>query len=181
MFGGMPGGHPHGHGHDSDEDEGPADTNKFYEVLGVGKDASEADLKKAYRKKARELHPDRHPTEREKYHELFQEVQTAYETLSDPRKRDIYDKFGEKGVKRGGGAAGGGMDDILSQFFGGGGDRGGGRRQYGRKQSPAIKKVLDVTLEDLYIGAQKKIKITRKIVEFIFENINKTRIQHKKQ
>ena len=156
MFGGMPGG---GHGHyaqdDSDEDEGASDTNKYYEILGVSKNASEDEIKKAFRKKARLLHPDRHPTEKEKYNELFHEAQKAYETLCDPHKREIYDKYGEKGLKRGDGG-GCDMGDILSQFFGSemGGSRGGrgSRREYGRKQSPAIKKVLDVTLEELSVS-----------------------------
>ena len=171
MFGGMPGGAHGHHRDDSDEEEGASDTNKYYEILGISKSATDDEIKKAYKKKAKTLHPDRHPTEKEKYQELFHEAQTAYETLIDPNKRQIYDKYGPKGLKRGGGAAHG-MDDILSQFFGGdisGRSGRGGGGGYRRKQSPAIKKVLDVTLEDLYHGVSKKVKITRHIVKlFLF-------------
>jgi DnaJ family protein A protein 2 len=89
---------------------------KFYELLGVDKNASMDDIKKAFRKLALKNHPDRGGDK-----EKFQELQNAYEVLSDKEKRDIYDKYGEDGLKEGGG--GGGMDDIISQMFGGGGRR----------------------------------------------------------
>jgi len=148
--GGMPGGHGHMHG--EDEDEGPVDTNKAYEVLGVSKTADENEIKNAYKKKARELHPDRHPVEREKYQKLFQELQHAYDVLKDPEKRRLYDKFGDKGVKQGGG---GSASDIFSGMFNKRGE------ESGPKKSPAIKRVLEVTLEDLYKGAMKEVEIQR--------------------
>jgi len=156
----MPGGHHHfhGHGHD-DSDEEEVDTEKFYKLLDIEKNATEDEIKKAYRKKARALHPDRHPDEREKYHELFQEVQAAHEVLKDPQKRALYDKYGEKGVKRGGGGGRSGSS-LLEQMFG------GAQRESadsGHKKSPSIKSVLEVTLSDIYRGSTKKVKIQRRV------------------
>jgi len=112
-------------------------------------------LKKAYKAKARQLHPDRHPNEREKYQELFQELQQAYEVLIDPQKRQIYDKYGEKGLKRGGGAHSHDANDLFSHVFR------QGTSNNGPKKSPPIKQVLDVTLEDLYRGFTKQITVRR--------------------
>jgi DnaJ family protein A protein 2 len=92
-----------------------ANTTEYYERLGVGKSATFDEIKKAFRKLALKHHPDRGGDK-----DKFQELQTAYEVLTDKDKRDIYDKYGEEGLKEGGGrGGGGGMDDILSQMFGG--------------------------------------------------------------
>lgn len=107
----------------------------YYEVLGVERNASEADLKKAYRRLAMKHHPDRNPDDQDS-EALFKEAKEAYEVLSDPRKRTAYDQFGHAGVdpSMGGGADGAGFGnagfgdifgDIFSDIFGGGG---GGRR-----------------------------------------------------
>jgi len=158
FFGGIPHGF-HGHSQEEDNEDNEEETtqkDKFYEVLGVSKNATDDEIKKAYKKKAREVHPDRHPEEREKYQELFQELQQAYEVLLNPQKRQIYDKYGEKGLKRG---AGGGHDvhDIFSHVFGGQTSS----SDSGPKKSPPIKEVLDVTLEDLFRGATKQITVKR--------------------
>lgn len=110
-----------------------ADKRDYYEVLGVQKGASEDELKKAFRKLAKQYHPDLHPGDKE-CEDKFKEVNEAYEVLSDPDKRAKYDQFGHAGVDpnfgagQGGGFSGfsgfGDMDDIFSSFFGG---FGGGR------------------------------------------------------
>ena len=81
-----------GMGGDSDGGEA-ADTNKYYEILGVEKSATQQQIKKAFRKLARQLHPDKHPGEEDKYQHKFQELQKAYETLSEPEKRKLYDRY----------------------------------------------------------------------------------------
>lgn len=154
----MPGGGFHGHGMGGDDsDDEPVDTEKFYKLLGIPKDATQDQIKKAYRKKAKTLHPDRHPDEHEKYQELFQEVQAAHEVLKDPQKRALYDKYGEKGAKRGGG--GGGRGGLFEQMF-----NQQQRHESGPKKSPTIKMAIDVTLEDIYCGSTKTIKINRRVV-----------------
>ena len=105
-----------------------AEKRDYYEVLGIQKGASEDEIKKAYRKKAREYHPDLHPDD-PSFVEKFQEVNEANEVLSDPEKRARYDQFGHAGVdpSYGGGAGGmdgfgggfGDMSDILESIFGG--------------------------------------------------------------
>eukprot|EP01083_Nonionella_stella_P033928 92823_1 len=161
--GGMPGGHHHHHHHGhggNDSDDEPVDTEKFYTLLDIAKNATQQEIKKAYRKKAKSLHPDRHPGEHEKYQQLFTEVQAAHEVLSDPQKRSLYDKYGEKGVKRGGAPRTG--SSIFEQMFGGGGGR-SAHDDHGAKKSPAIKTALDVTLQDIYCGSKKKMKIQRRV------------------
>ncbi|RXN17356.1 dnaJ -like protein [Labeo rohita] len=91
-----------------------ADT-KLYDILGVSPSASENELKKAYRKLAKEYHPDKNPNAGDK----FKEISFAYEVLTNPEKRDLYDRYGEQGLREGG-CGGGGMDDIFSHIFGGG-------------------------------------------------------------
>ncbi|RWW33686.1 hypothetical protein GW17_00001595 [Ensete ventricosum] len=96
-----------------------SDNTKYYEVLGVPKSASQDELKKAYRKAAIKNHPDKGGDP-----EKFKELAQAYEVLSDPEKREIYDKYGEDALKEGMGGGGGGSDfhspfDIFEQFFGG--------------------------------------------------------------
>ena len=111
-----------------------AEKRDYYEVLGVKKDASDDEIKSAYRKLAKQYHPDLHPDDAQA-EAKFKEVNEAYETLSDSQKRAQYDQFGHAGPQGFGGASyeGGfsGMDfgDIFSNFFGGG--FGGGRRQNG--------------------------------------------------
>lgn len=111
--GGMPGG---GRGGPPKE----VDNSKYYDLIGVGKQATEQEIKKAYRKKALKEHPDKGGDP-----EKFKEITAAYDVLSDREKREIYDRHGEDGIKQGGGGGGGNPHDIFSQMFGGG--MGGGR------------------------------------------------------
>ena len=113
----------------------PAD---YYSLLGVGRDADADALKKAYRKMAIKWHPDKNPDNREEAERRFKEVALAYETLNDPNKRAVYDRYGEAGLKQGGGGGpsgfGGGMpggidpNDLFAQMFAGMGGMPGGAR-----------------------------------------------------
>ncbi|OCH95222.1 hypothetical protein OBBRIDRAFT_767893 [Obba rivulosa] len=135
---------------------------KYYDLLEVSPDASEADLKKAYRKKALRLHPDKGGDP-----ELFKEVTHAYEILSDSDKRRIYDARGEAGLSESGGMGGMDPQDLFSHLFGGGGFFGGGgggpSRQGPRKTKDLVHRV-HVTLEDLYKGKTTKLALTRHVI-----------------
>lgn len=129
-----------------------ADTTKFYKTLEVEKNASEPEIKKAYRKLAVKHHPDKGGDP-----EKFKEITRAYEVLSDKEKRSKYDKFGEEGLEDGGGDA----SDIFAQMFGGGGGGGGRKRQKTKDVNQPIK----VTLEQLYNGQTKKMAISRQVID----------------
>jgi len=141
----------------------------FYEILGVSKGASEAEIKKAYRKKAIEYHPDKNPGDATA-EEKFKKAAEAYEVLSDPDKKARYDQFGHQAFE-GGGFGGGGMnmDDIFSQFgdifggggFGGFGGFGGGRQRRAKGSNLRIR--VKLTLEEIANGVEKKIKVKRKV------------------
>ena len=111
----------------------------YYELLGVSRTASADEIKKAYRQRARELHPDANPGDAASA-ERFKEVSTAYQVLSDDDQRARYDRYGEAGVRGNGGRAGpsaedlfgGGLGDIFETFFGGGQNPFGGGRPAGR-------------------------------------------------
>ena len=155
-----------------------AEKRDYYEVLGVEKTASAEEIKKAYRKKAIQYHPDKNPGDKEA-EEKFKEAAEAYEVLSDPQKRQRYDQFGMAGMQGAGGFSGGGMsmEDIFSHFGdifeGAGFDLGdigemfmGGR---GRSRGPRVQRGRDMrvkvrlTLEEIAKGCEKKIKV-RKLV-----------------
>jgi molecular chaperone DnaJ len=143
----------------------------FYEILGVSKDADANTIKKAYRKKAIEFHPDKNPGD-SVAEEKFKEAAEAYEVLSDDTKRQRYDQFGhaafEGGAGGGGGFGGHGMtmEDIFSQFgdifggfgFGGGGG-GGQRRRVNRGSNIRIK--VRLTLKEVVNGVEKKVKVNK--------------------
>ena len=130
----------------------------FYELLGVSRNATPEDLKKAYRKKARELHPDARPDDAES-EALFKEVARAYETLSDPDSRARYDRFGESGSAAGSGdgfgGGGGGLGDLFDAFFGGGGSPFGGGRggPAGPPRGQDLEVVADLKFEEAVFGA----------------------------
>jgi len=134
---------------------------KYYDLLDVPVDASEADLKKAYRKKALRLHPDKGGDP-----ELFKEVTHAYEVLSDAQKRSIYDTRGEAGLSEQGGLGGMDPQDLFSQLFGGGGGffGGGPSRPSGPRKGKDLVHRVHVTLEDLYRGKTTKLSLTRNII-----------------
>jgi len=141
--------------------------NKYYELLGVQRDASAEEIKKAYRKLALKLHPDKNPND-PRASDKFKELTAAYEVLSDPQKKEIYDQYGEEGLK-GGGFHASDAESIFAQFFGGadpfdGFFGGGGRRKQRPQKGEDIVFQLGVTLTDLYNGKTSKIKITRNAV-----------------
>lgn len=133
--------------------------NRFYELLGVAKNASVEDIRKAYKKLALKYHPDRNPGD-ESAQEKFKDIAYAYEVLSDSEKREIYDRYGEEGLKGGGGGGfSGDPFDIFSHFFGGGGRR--AERPRGPQKGQDVVHPLKVSLEELYNGATRKIRVTR--------------------
>lgn len=139
----------------------------YYEVLGVEKTASDAELKKAYRKLAKENHPDLHPNDKA-CEERFKEANEAYEILSDPDKRAKYDQFGHAAFDPNAGAGGagfGGFGDIFSDIFGGGGFGdifgGGGGRRNGPQRGESIRTGLTITFEEAAFGCTKELNITR--------------------
>ncbi|CAN1129644.1 DnaJ homolog subfamily B member 4 [Linum perenne] len=196
----------------------------YYSILQVNKNATDDDLKKAYRKLAMKWHPDKNPNNKKQAEAKFKEISEAYDVLSDPQKRAIYDQYGEEGLKGqvpppdpsggGGGATffstGDGpttfrfnprnADDIFAEFFGssspfGGGGGGPGMRNGSRsfggmfgaggvddifasfgdgrttinptgpRKAPPIERTLPCSLEDLYKGTTKKMKISREIAD----------------
>ncbi|WP_028117369.1 molecular chaperone DnaJ [Ferrimonas senticii] len=135
----------------------------FYEVLGVGRDANERDIKKAYKRLAMKYHPDRNPGDAAAA-ESFKEANEAYEVLTDSQKRAAYDQFGHAGVDPnrggGGGFGGGGFEDIFGDVFGdmfGGGRRGGGRAQ--ARSGADLRYNLELSLEEAVRGVKKELKI----------------------
>jgi molecular chaperone DnaJ len=131
----------------------------YYEVLGVAKDAGEDDLKKAYRRLAMKYHPDRNPGNPEAEAQ-FKEAGEAYEVLTDPQKREIYNQYGHEGLKRGGMGAGGDFGnfsdlfgDIFSDIFGGA--RGGPRR------GANLRYTMELSLEEAAFGTAAQIRIPK--------------------
>ncbi|KAF5737241.1 dnaJ subfamily B member 13-like [Tripterygium wilfordii] len=189
----------------------------YYKVLQVDRNAKDDDLKKAYRKLAMKWHPDKNPNNKKDAEAKFKQISEAYDVLSDPQKRAVYDQFGEEGLKGqvpppgAGGFSGGGdggsttfrfnprnADDIFSEFFGfaspfgGMGDMGGSRAgpsgfsrgMFGDdifgsfraaageasgnmplRKAAAIERTLSCSLEDLYKGTTKKMKISRDVAD----------------
>ena len=146
----------------------------YYEVLGVSKNATKEELKKAYRKKAIQFHPDKNPGN-EEAEEKFKEAAEAYEVLNDDVKRGRYDQFGHAGVggaASGGGFGGGGMnmEDIFSQFgdifggFGGfGGFGSGSRRRQRVNKGTNLRVKVKLSLKEIAEGVEKKIKVNKYI------------------
>lgn len=142
----------------------------YYEVLGVNKDASAEEIKKAYRKSAMKYHPDRNPGDKEA-EEKFKELGEAYEVLSDDEKRSRYDQFGFAGVdpNYGGGAGGyggyggfgdfGDLGDIFGSFFGGGGSRRSNQNAPRKGENVAIR--LDLTFDEAAFGCEKEVSAQR--------------------
>ncbi|XP_034144214.1 dnaJ homolog subfamily A member 4 isoform X1 [Esox lucius] len=128
----------------------------FYDVLGVSPKASPDEIKKAYRKLALKYHPDKNPNEGEK----FKLISQAYEVLSDPKKRDLYDQGGEQAIKEGGMGGGGSPMDIFNMFFGGGGRMHQQRERRGKN----VVHQLTVTLEELYNGTKRKLALQKNVI-----------------
>lgn len=146
----------------------------YYEVLGVGKDADDAALKKSYRVLAKKYHPDMNPGDAEA-EKKFKEASEAYAVLTDPEKRRQYDQFGHAAFENGGGAGGfGGFDfngadfsdifgDIFGDLFGGGGRR-GGRASNGPMKGSNLRKSIRITFEEAVFGCEKELEVILKDV-----------------
>ncbi|MBO5143559.1 MAG: molecular chaperone DnaJ [Clostridia bacterium] len=148
----------------------------YYEVLGVDKNVSDDELKKAFRKLAKKYHPDANPDNKEEAEKKFKEVNEAYEVLSDKQKRTMYDRFGHSGpngyssdfsgfsgFEGFGGFGGGGFDvdlgDIFSSFFGGGASR--SQRRNAPQRGRDIRVRVDITFQEAAFGVTKEISINR--------------------
>lgn len=140
-----------------------ADKRDYYEVLGVSKNASDDDIKKAYRTLAKKYHPD--VSKEDNAEAKFKEVQEAYDTLSDAEKRQMYDQFGHQGnnFQGFGGGSGfegfGGFGDIFSQFFGGGNQRRPQRAYNGPQRGEDIQKVMTIDFMEAVLGIKKDIVV----------------------
>ena len=131
-----------------------ADATDYYSVLGVSRDATPDEIKKAYRRLARQLHPDVNPGEEER----FKEVTKAYEVLSDPKKRELFDLGGDPFSTGGGFGSGFGFSDIMDAFFGGAGGSGRGPRPRQRRGQDALIRV-EVDLAEATFGVTKDLQV----------------------
>jgi DnaJ family protein A protein 2 len=134
-----------------EKDDDP-DHMKYYNIFGVGRNATAEEIRKAYRKLVIKLHPDKGGDPGK-----FEEMQNAYEVLTDPQKREVYDKYGEEGLKKGMGDT---MDFDPFSFFGG---FGGGHRNTRRKCKGKMVQ-LHVTLEEAYNGGRKEVEFPKRII-----------------
>ena len=146
----------------------------YYDLLGVEKTSSEAEIKKAYRKLAMKYHPDKFSNasdkEKKEAEDKFKEINEAYQVLSDADKKSKYDRFGHAAFENGGGGSGfgggfggfdfGGAEDIFSSFFGGG--FGGSQRQRGPEPGADLRVDVTITLEEVAKGGEKEIKYIRR-------------------
>ena len=158
-----------------------ADKRDYYEVLGVNKGSSDAEIKKAYHKLAMKYHPDKNPGDKEA-EEKFKEANEAYEVLSDPDKKDKYDRFGFAGVDPncgagqggfggfggfgnfGGGFGGAGMNfDDIFDMFGGMGGTGRRSRRGGPQKGRDLQKTITIDFTDALFGCSKQIEITKNV------------------
>ena len=148
------------------------DKRDYYEVLGVGRDASAGDLKKAYRSLAMEHHPDRNPGDK-KAEETFKEAAEAYEILKDDEKRAAYNRYGHQAFQGGqGGPGAGGFDftssfaDVFDDLFGDfmGGQRGGGRGGQSRFRGGDLRYNLEIRLDEAFHGKNTKIRVPTSVV-----------------
>ena len=150
----------------------------FYEVLGVEKGASDSDIKKAYYKLARENHPDKVGNDkREEATKNFQKIGEAYETLSDPEKRNIYDQYGKEGLQNNGMNNMNNQFDMFSQMFGmnfGFSQQFGQQRQQRNRKNEKTVFSFKISLTDVYKGMEKKLKVTRSVV---INKITKNRVE----
>ncbi|KAH6774251.1 DNAJ heat shock family protein [Perilla frutescens var. hirtella] len=159
----------------------------YYEILTVERGATEEDLKKAYRKLAMRWHPDKNPNNKDEAEAMFKQISEAYEVLSDPHKRQVYDQYGEEGLKDGPQPDSAGnrnkfnprnAEDIFADFFGtspfgyGGGGAGRSTRfssdggdGSGAKKPPPVESMFPCALDELYTGSTRKMKISRQVVE----------------
>lgn len=126
------------------------DNDRFYDLLGIQKDATDKDIKKAYRKKALKEHPDKGGDE-----EKFKEITRAHQILSDPQKRAAYDRLGEDAFKEGGPGAAAGSGDPFEMF----------EQKMGPKKTRSIIHPVSCTLEDLYNGKTSRIKVSRQRIK----------------
>ncbi|KAL8591856.1 mitochondrial protein import protein MAS5 [Nucella lapillus] len=132
----------------------------YYDILGVAPSAPETELKKAYRKMALKYHPDKNPGPEAE--DKFKSISQAYEVLSDPKKREVYDRGGEEAIK--GGGQGSNFDfhspmDLFDMFFGG-----GGMRRQGPRKGKDVVHQIKVSLEDLYNGSTRKLALQKNVI-----------------
>lgn len=151
-----------------------AEKRDYYEVLGISKGAGEAEIKKAFRQKAMQYHPDKNSGDKAA-EEKFKEVNEAYEILSDPKKKDKYDRFGHAGVDPNagfgaggfGGAGFNGFEDIFGDILGGmfgGGFSSGGRRKNGPAKGRDIQQNVTITFEEAAFGTKKEIQVSKQVL-----------------
>lgn len=133
---------------------GDVNTTKFYEALELDKNASADQIRKQYRKMAAKHHPDKGGDEAK-----FKDVQKAYEVLSDPEKRQLYDRYGEEGLEQGGG--GGGPSDLFDILAG----RQRQRQPQGMRKGQNVVHQLSVSLEEIYMGKTRKLRMRREVIE----------------
>ena len=154
-----------------------AQKRDYYEVLGVAKDASDEEIKKAYRKLAKKYHPDANPVNKEEAEKKSKQVYEAYETLSDKQKRQMYDRFGFDGPNFAGNQGGGGsyyyssgfdgfgdfgdLGDIFSSFFGGSSRSRSRTAGNNAVKGNDLRVVTEITFEEAYLGTEKEVTVTR--------------------